>query len=102
MNLTKVKDIFRNLPLYEEKEIEIGGWIRTMRQSKNVSFMEVNDGTFFKNVHAVNGIVFCYNRTVNYLLADACAPISFVLNFLAVSGHLNSKTTKIKTKAADG
>ncbi|MBR5468475.1 MAG: asparagine--tRNA ligase [Firmicutes bacterium] len=53
MNLAKVKDIFRNLPLYEEKEIEIGGWIRTMRQSKNVSFMEVNDGTFFKNVQVV-------------------------------------------------
>ncbi len=41
---------------YKEKlgsEIEISGWVRTERTSKNFGFIELNDGTFFKNIQVV-------------------------------------------------
>ncbi len=48
-----VKDIYKNPEHYENKEIEICGWIKTLRGSKNFGFIELNDGTFFKNIQIV-------------------------------------------------
>ena len=48
-----VKDLFRNLSNYEGKEIQVSGWVRTIRDSKNFGFIEINDGSFFKNVQIV-------------------------------------------------
>lgn len=53
MNLTKVKDIFRKTDEYAGKEVEIGGWIRTLRSSKAFGFIELNDGSFFKSIQVV-------------------------------------------------
>ena len=53
MNLVKIKDIYRNTPAYANKEVVLGGWIRTMRISKNFGFIELNDGSFFKNIQIV-------------------------------------------------
>ena len=35
------------------KEITVSGWIRNIRISKNFGFIELNDGTFFKNLQIV-------------------------------------------------
>lgn len=48
-----IKELFRNTHEYEEKEVEISGWVKTIRDSKNFGFIEVNDGSFFKNVQIV-------------------------------------------------
>lgn len=48
-----VKQIFRNPDLYMNKEIKLSGWIRTIRDSKKFGFIELNDGTFFKNLQIV-------------------------------------------------
>lgn len=53
MNLTKVKEVFRNTDEYAGKTIEIGGWIRTLRSSKAFGFIELNDGSFFKSIQIV-------------------------------------------------
>lgn len=53
MDLTTVKSIYRNTAEYANKEVTVGGWIRTMRVSKNFGFIELNDGSFFKNVQVV-------------------------------------------------
>ncbi|MDD4844646.1 MAG: asparagine--tRNA ligase [Anaerotignum sp.] len=53
MDLTTVKSIYRDTAAYAEKEVTIGGWIRTMRVSKNFGFIELNDGSFFKNLQVV-------------------------------------------------
>lgn len=50
---TLVKDLYRNTELYIGKEIKVGGWVRTLRNSKSFGFIELNDGTFFKNVQVV-------------------------------------------------
>ena len=62
MDLTTVKSIYRNTEAYANKEVTLGGWIRTMRVSKNFGFIELNDGSFFKNIQ----IVFEAERLKNY------------------------------------
>ena len=53
MDLNTVKSIYRNTADYANKEVTLGGWIRTMRVSKNLGFIELNDGSFFKNIQIV-------------------------------------------------
>lgn len=48
-----IKDIFRNSENYLEKEVVLQGWIRTSRSSKAFGFIELNDGSFFKNIQIV-------------------------------------------------
>ncbi|NMB28072.1 MAG: asparagine--tRNA ligase [Tissierellia bacterium] len=49
----KIKEIFREPEKFLNKEVEIEGWIRTLRSSKKLGFIEVNDGTFFSNLQIV-------------------------------------------------
>ena len=51
-NLT-VKDLYNHTQDFIEKEITIEGWVKTVRDSKSFGFIELNDGTFFKNVQIV-------------------------------------------------
>ena len=48
-----VKDLYGNASDFGGKKIKISGWIRTIRASNAFGFIEVNDGTFFKNVQVV-------------------------------------------------
>ena len=50
-----VKSLYRNTKDYLSKDIEISGWIRTLRASNAFGFIEINDGSFFKNVQVVFG-----------------------------------------------
>lgn len=49
----EVKELFDNYKDYVGKEVQIHGWIKKSRESKNIGFLEVNDGTFFNNVQVV-------------------------------------------------
>lgn len=48
-----IKDLYTNIDLYENKNIEIEGWVKTIRDSKTFGFIELNDGSYFKNVQIV-------------------------------------------------
>jgi len=48
-----VKQIFRETEASLNKKIKISGWVRTIRASKLFGFIELNDGTFFKNIQIV-------------------------------------------------
>ena len=48
-----VKELYKNLDKYVNKEIKVSGWVRTVRDSKTFGFIELNDGSFFKNVQIV-------------------------------------------------
>ncbi len=50
---TTVKEIFRNPESFKDQQVKISGWIRTIRSSNVFGFIEVNDGTFFKNIQVV-------------------------------------------------
>ena len=51
--MTTVKQLFAQKPASDIENVTISGWVRTLRQSKTFAFMEVNDGTFFKNLQVV-------------------------------------------------
>ena len=53
MENTLIKDIYRNTENYFGKEIQISGWVRTIRDAKYFGFIEVNDGSFFSNIQVV-------------------------------------------------
>lgn len=53
MKTVLVKDIYRNTQKYVDQVITIAGWVRTIRASKRLGFIEINDGSFFKNIQVV-------------------------------------------------
>ena len=50
-----VKELYQNVDKYNQKDITLSGWVRTVRDSKNFGFIELNDGSFFKNIQIVFG-----------------------------------------------
>ena len=55
MELTNIKDLFREKEQYKDKKVTVGGWVRSNRDSKNFGFLVVNDGTFFEPLQIVYG-----------------------------------------------
>ena len=53
MELITVRELFKNTEKYVDQEIEIGGWVRNKRPSKQFGFIVVNDGTYFTPVQVV-------------------------------------------------
>ena len=53
LNLVTVREIYRDKEKYIGQEITVGGWIRTVRDSKTFGFIVLNDGTFFETLQVV-------------------------------------------------
>ena len=53
MELTDIRELYRNREEYIGKEITIGGWVRNNRDGKNFGFLVINDGTFFEPLQVV-------------------------------------------------
>ncbi len=51
--LTNIKDLYRRKEEFLEQEVTVGGWVRSIRNSKNFGFIVVNDGTFFEPLQVV-------------------------------------------------
>ncbi len=51
--MTELRSLFRETDKYIDKEITVGGWIRTNRDSKSFGFLVISDGTFFKTLQIV-------------------------------------------------
>ena len=54
-NSILVRHIYRETEAFLSKEVRISGWVRTLRSSNAFGFIEVNDGSFFKNIQVVFG-----------------------------------------------
>lgn len=53
MEVTLVRDIFADKEKYFNKDIVIEGWIRNIRSSGGLAFININDGTAFKGIQVV-------------------------------------------------
>ncbi|MGQ9778924.1 MAG: asparagine--tRNA ligase [Bacillota bacterium] len=53
MEKTTVRQLYRETQRYLNKRIEVSGWVRTVRDAKNLGFIELNDGSFLKNLQIV-------------------------------------------------
>ena len=58
MELISVRELFKNTEKYADQTIEVGGWVRNRRGSKQFGFIVLNDGTYFTPVQVV------YNDTM--------------------------------------
>ena len=58
MENTLIKDLFQTFEQLDGKDVQVSGWLKTVRDSKTFGFIELNDGSFFKNVQVVfdNGL----------------------------------------------
>ena len=53
MELTNIRELYREKEKFIGKEVQIGGWLRNIRDSKSFGFLVVNDGTFFEPLQVV-------------------------------------------------
>ena len=53
MELITVRELFKNIDKYADKTIEIGGWVRNRRPSKQFGFIMLSDGTYFTPLQVV-------------------------------------------------
>lgn len=53
MELTDIRSLYRDSKDYIGKEVTVGGWIRSIRDSKAFGFIVMNDGTFFEPLQIV-------------------------------------------------
>jgi len=53
MSSIPIKQLYRSTEDYINKNIKVSGWVKTERTSKNFGFIELNDGSFFKNLQIV-------------------------------------------------
>ncbi len=85
MEKTTIKDLYRDSEKYIGQEVEISGWVRTVRDSKTFGFIELNDGSFLNNLQ----IVFT-DKLSNF--TDVCK--------VTISSTLIVKGTIVKTEKA--
>ena len=52
MEKTTIRSLYRQTPA-DGSVVTVYGWVRTVRDSKTFGFVELNDGTFFKNLQVV-------------------------------------------------
>ena len=62
MKRVQLREIFKNDKEFGEKTITVCGWAKTIRDSKSFGFIELNDGSYFKNCQ----IVFDREKVKNY------------------------------------
>ncbi|MBR5406856.1 MAG: asparagine--tRNA ligase [Lachnospiraceae bacterium] len=55
MELTDIKELYKNKEQYFDKKVTVGGWVRSIRDSKTFGFIVMNDGTFFEPLQIVYG-----------------------------------------------
>lgn len=53
MDLTSVRELFKERDRYLGQSVTIGGWIKSIRDSKTFGFIVCNDGTFFEPIQIV-------------------------------------------------
>ena len=53
MELISVRELYKNTEKYADKTVEIGGWVRNRRPSKQFGFIMLSDGTYFTPLQVV-------------------------------------------------
>ena len=62
MDRVEIKKLWEDSQSYGGKQITVYGWVKTIRDSKDIGFAEINDGSSFKGVQ----IVFESAKIANY------------------------------------
>ena len=91
MKHTDIKELFDKPEKFVDKDVVVCGWIRTLRESKTVSFIELNDGTTIKNLQLV------IENVDNIDLKDLLTGTSLRVEGKFVASEKNGYELKLKT-----
>lgn len=50
---TEIKELVSKTSDYQDKQVTVCGWVKTIRTSKSIGFIEINDGSTFNNLQIV-------------------------------------------------
>ncbi|MDD6143084.1 MAG: asparagine--tRNA ligase [bacterium] len=80
------------------KECTVSGWVRTVRDSKAFGFIEVNDGTYFKNLQIVleDGITENFSEIVKTTLGSAIRATGELVLTPGMKQPFELKATKVE------
>ena len=53
MKRTEISSIYKTPEAFLNEEVVVCGWVRTLRDSKSLGFIDLNDGSYFKGVQVV-------------------------------------------------
>lgn len=53
MKRMEIKRLFSSAKDLADKQVTVCGWVRTIRDSKSIGFIELNDGSCFKNLQVI-------------------------------------------------
>lgn len=53
MKLTTIRELYKDRESYIDREITVGGWVRSVRDSKSFGFLVLHDGSFFNTLQIV-------------------------------------------------
>lgn len=62
MKLVTIRQLYANPEKYTGTTIEVGGWLRSNRDSKTFGFMVLNDGSYFETLQ----VVYSQDKLLNY------------------------------------
>ncbi len=79
MDRTNVRDLYREKETYLNQTVTVGGWVRSIRNSKTFGFLVLNDGTFFEPLQVVFGDGLENYDAVSHLNVGAAVIVTGVL-----------------------
>ena len=93
-----IRKLFTDIPAESIKECTVSGWVRTVRDSKAFGFIEVNDGTYFKNLQIVleDGLTDNFSEIVKTPLGSAIRATGELVLTPGAKQHFELKATKVE------
>ena len=79
MDLVNIRDLYRKEDEYLNKEVTIGGWLRSKRDSKTFGFLVINDGTFFEPLQVVYSDALANFNDINKLNVGAAVIVKGIV-----------------------
>ena len=55
MELTDIRALYKETDKYVDKDVTVGGWVRSNRDQKSFGFLTISDGTYFNTLQVVYG-----------------------------------------------
>lgn len=97
MKMVTVRQIFRETDSLLNKKIKVGGWVRTIRDSKTFGFIELNDGSFFKNLQIVfDETLANFQEIIKYTISSALVIEGELVESPGTKQPFELKATKIE------
>ena len=81
MDLITIKELYKNREQYFDKEVTVGGWVRSNRDSKTFGFIVVNDGSYFETLQVVYHDTMDNFAEITKLNVGAYTEVAMVVNW---------------------